>query len=94
MAMIDASVKPFDPIMEMYAYDIGKMSADPQGAAEIVPSGRDWSGAGIPPVVTYNIHTKPYLGQLSFFLKIFEYGKLYVQLDVRVGTELGASSRR
>lgn len=39
MAIFDASVKPAEPIMEIYVYDIGKIRADPQGAAEIVPRG-------------------------------------------------------
>lgn len=61
MAIFDASVKPAEPIMEIYVYDIGKIRADPQGAAEIVPRGWDWSGAGIPPVDTYNISTKNHI---------------------------------
>lgn len=39
-------------------YDIGRISAEPQGAAEMVPRGSDFSGAGIPPVGTYSIFTK------------------------------------
>lgn len=36
-------------------YDMGKMRAEPHGAAEIVPRGWDCSGAGMPPVETCNI---------------------------------------
>lgn len=50
MAIFDASSSPPDPIIAMYVYDIGKISAEPQGAAEMVPSGWALSGAGIPPV--------------------------------------------
>jgi hypothetical protein len=39
MAIFDASVSPLEPIMAMYVYEIGNMSADPQGAAEMLPSG-------------------------------------------------------
>jgi hypothetical protein len=39
-------------------YDIGKISAEPQGAAEMVPSGGDCSGAGIPPVDIYRTMAK------------------------------------
>lgn len=52
MAIFDASVSPWDPIMAIYVYDMGKISAEPQGAAEIVPSGSAFSGAGKPPVAT------------------------------------------
>ena len=48
-------MRPFDPIMAIYVYDIGKISAEPQGAAEMVPSGFDLSGAGIPPVGTLKV---------------------------------------
>lgn len=45
--------------MVIYVYEIGKISAEPHGAAEIVPTGIAYSGAGIPPVVTYcNIKLK------------------------------------
>lgn len=40
--------------MAIYVYEIGKMRADPQGAAEMEPRGCDVSGAGIPPVDTFN----------------------------------------
>lgn len=53
MAIFDASVSPWDPIMAMYVYDMGKISAEPQGAAEMVPSGWAFSGAGKPPVATF-----------------------------------------
>ena len=36
--------------MEMYAKEIGRMSADPNGAPAIVPKGFDSAGAGRPPV--------------------------------------------
>ena len=39
IAIFDASVSPLDPIMAMQVYDIGRISAEPQGAAEMVPSG-------------------------------------------------------
>ena len=38
----------------MYVYEIGRIKADPQGAAEMVPKGCNFSGAGIPPVDTFN----------------------------------------
>lgn len=41
--------------MAMYVYEMGKISADPQGAAAMVPSGLDSSGAGIPPVGTFRV---------------------------------------
>ena len=58
IAIFDASVRPFDPIMAIYVYDIGKISAEPQGAAEMVPSGWDLSGAGIPPVGTLKVKSE------------------------------------
>lgn len=36
------------------------MSAEPHGAAEIVPSGWDLSGTGIPPVGTFNVEINTY----------------------------------
>jgi hypothetical protein len=53
MAILEASVKPWEPIIAMYVYEIGRIKADPHGAADIVPSGSTFSGAGIPPVATW-----------------------------------------
>ena len=39
--------------MAMYVYDIGKISVEPQGAAETVPSGLLFSGVGMPLVATF-----------------------------------------
>ena len=39
VAIFEASVSPLEPIMAMYVYEIGKISAKPQEAAEMVPRG-------------------------------------------------------
>lgn len=39
------------------------MSAEPQGAAEMEPSGWDFSGAGIPPVGTFYKEDKDVIEQ-------------------------------
>ena len=44
--------------MAMYVYEIVRISADPHGAAEIVPRGWAFSGGGIPPVATYGYKMK------------------------------------
>ena len=38
VAIFEASVSPLE-LMAMYEYEIGKISAEPQGAAEMVPRG-------------------------------------------------------
>lgn len=38
--------------MAIYVYEIDRISAEPQGADEIVPRGWAFSGGGIPPVGT------------------------------------------
>ena len=39
VAIFEASTSPLEPIMAMYVYEIGKISAEPQEAAEMVPRG-------------------------------------------------------
>ena len=61
---------------------MGKISAEPQGAAEMVPRGCDLSGGGIPPVDTYSMITKKSTLDGKYLVAEESTTKCHLQCDV------------
>ena len=57
-------MSPLEPIMAMYVYEIGKISAKPQEVVEMVPRGWALFSAGIPTAGTCKGEKKHYSDRL------------------------------
>ena len=73
--------------MAMYVYEIGKISAEPQGAAEMVPRGWTLFGSGIPTAGTCKGKEKHYCDRLmnvSYRIAIQKLGTHFLGLSMRI----------
>ena len=73
--------------MAMYVYEIGKISAEPQGAAEMVPRGWALFGAGIPTAGTCKGKEKHYCDRLmnvSYRIAIQKLGTHFLGLSMTI----------